>query len=252
MKSEVWGRVKNERVSAENRALWMLAVGALVVCTLISTAWAQRTREPSDPNATVSSPTRQPQEGSDTQSRTRKPQENPDARSRTQEPVEDPLMIEGQRIAVETILEAVRNLAATTEAALQAQGDARDEATQILSFELVEMQNHIRRLEGRLAKLGQPGATRQRDAETTTARKRTRDTDTTDKQTRTTRDRSSGNKVLSVATIRNQIARAEARLKQLEEQGQGDSEEAQRVRLRIRKLRQQLTERDDAEPDRQR
>jgi hypothetical protein len=63
------------------------------------------------------------------------------------------MMIEGQRLALEAILEALRNVAGTTEAALLAQGDAKDDVTKILGFELTEIQNHIRRLEGRLASL---------------------------------------------------------------------------------------------------
>jgi hypothetical protein len=155
----VYRIVKDEGTDPKNNARWVLAFGAVILCTSLSVAWAQRTREPSDPNAT-------------TQTRTRQPQENPDAPPRTREPLQESLMIQGQRLALEAILEAVRDLAKSARVTLRERGDAQDDVTLILGFELAELQNYIRQLERRLASLDQGSVPRQRNGETATVRRR--------------------------------------------------------------------------------
>ena len=96
--------VKAKGGNLKTGARRVLAVSAVVIGTSISAAWAQRTaREPSDPNSTVQPRTRQAQENPDAQPRVRQPQEDTDVPPRSREPLQEQLMIEGQRIALETI-----------------------------------------------------------------------------------------------------------------------------------------------------
>jgi len=251
MKGRMHRIVKDEGRNPKSNARCVLAIGAVVLCSSLSVAWAQRTREPSDPNAATQTRTRLPQETSDTQTRTRQPQENPDLPTRTREPSQEQLMIQGQRLALEAILEAVRDLAKSARVTLRERDDAQDNVTLILGFELAELQNYIRQLERRLASLDQDSVPRQRNAETATVRRRAREAEEPTKRTPTARDKSSDEEEPPAATIKSQIVRAKARLAQLEEQGQGDSEEAERIRARIQRLREQLAQPKDAEPIRQ-
>ncbi len=190
MKRRVCQTVKNKCRNLRTGVWCVLAVSTVVICTSISAAWAQHTaRVPRDPNSAVQPRTRTPQETTNTQTRIRQPQENPVVQPRIRTPREEQLAIEGQRAALKAVLEAVRDVASSTEAALREQGDTQDDVTLVLDSELAEIQSHIRQLERRLASLDRPSVTRQRNAETATPRSRIRNADEPATQTPTVRNR---------------------------------------------------------------
>jgi beta-lactamase regulating signal transducer with metallopeptidase domain len=131
-------------------------------------------------------------------------------------PEQRPLAMQGRRNVINRMLDNLREQRRHAEMELQERGDRQDDQTVILRSELLAIRNHIDALEQQLQNVERPMPLRA--APQAGARGGER----------------------RIIALQNQIAEAEARLKRLENQGQGDSEQAQQTREILRQSRAQL------------
>ena len=203
MKERICRIVKDQCGNPRAGARWAMVVSAVAICTSVTVALAQ-------PRPFAPEPVGPPQAGQPMPPRPLLP------------PAQRELVIEARRNVLNRMLDNLREQQRRTETALRERGDAQDDNTVILRSELMVIRNHIQAIERQLENVAQPPALRpapgagprgQQPAAVIGQR---------------------------LPRLQNRITEAEATLKQLEADGQGDSEQARTIRENLRQAREQM------------
>jgi beta-lactamase regulating signal transducer with metallopeptidase domain len=198
---------------------WMLLVGAAALLTSATVALAQ-------PGSPAPSDSREVAPAG-------RAQADRPARSRQLPPERREMALQGRRNVLNRMLENLRQQKRQAEASLQNKGDKQDDETAVLRSELATIENHIDAIERQL---------------------QTRDEPQAGPGAKPVGQRPAAEQRL--LRVQGRIKDAEAKLNKLEATGQGDSEQAQKLRQDLRVAREQLRvareQPDAARPNRER